>query len=356
MNDEAQGIVEDEEVSEQDESLSETLEAAFTEAEGSDDAPSGDTDQSGAVSADAEHDTGGEARAGEADSGKDAGDAEPSASPAGGKPPVDWSPELREKWAGLPDDIKGKISERERNVAQVMQNTAAARRMEQDFTSLTSKYGSVIAAEGAQHPMQIVQPLLQTVAELRMGTSAQKATRIAELIQRYDVDIATLDDALSSSISGEPGETAQQSELERLLEQKMAPVNQMMQNLAGMQQQKHQVSQQEAVNEVNQFAQQAEFLNDVRHDVADLIDLATKQGRQMTLQEAYDKACAMNPQISQVMQQRAEATKLQQASQTVASKRQAASSLKPRGMGGQTGGNDSLYDSISAAWDSQVGR
>ena len=355
MTDEELGTTDDEEVNEQDESLSATLEAAFAEAEGGEDESSSEDEGRAEGGEDAPEAGGGaptgEAGAEEAPSGE-AGS--PGAGPA--KPPVDWSPELREKWGALPKEVQGKIAERERNVAQVMQNTAAARRMEQDFSNLANQYGSVIAAEGAQHPMQIVQPLLQTVAELRMGTSAQKATRIAELIQRYDVDIATLDDALSSSITGEPGETAQQSELERLLEQKMAPVNQMMQNLAGMQQQKQQVSQQEALQEVNEFAQQAEFLNDVRHDVADLIDMATRQGRQMSLQEAYDKACAMNPQISQVLQQRNEQQRLQQASQTVASKRNAASSLKPRGMGSPSQGPESLHDELSAAWDQQIGR
>ena len=345
----------DEEVTQDGESLSSVLEAAFDEHE---DEPSSAPDESGDAPAGASGSDDGRGEA-QADTTDDSGDGAKSDVVSGDKghekPPVDWSPELREEWSGLPEPVRAKIADRERGIAQAMQGTADARRVAQGFGQLANQYGSVIAAEGAQHPMQLAQSLFQTVAELRMGTPTQKAAKLADLVSRYDIDISALDDALSERITGEPGQHAQQSELEQMLEQKMAPVNEMMQQLAGMQQRGQQASQQDAMNEVNEFAQTAEFLNDVRHDVADLIDMATKQGRAMSLQEAYDKACAMHPEISNVMAQRAEQERLSNASNSVASKRNAASSLKPRGNGNQQTGGDSLYDSLSAAWDQQIG-
>jgi len=245
-----------------------------------------------------------------------------------------------------------------------MQGTAQARRIAQDFSQVANQYGSVMAAEGAQNPIQMFDTVMKTISELRMGSPGQRASRMAELIQTYGVDIATLDDALTERLGGSQGGTGGEQpgynpQLEQMIDQRMQPVNQMMQQLAAIQQQKQQAGQQEAAQTVEQFAAtpEGEFLNDVRHDMADLIDLATRQGREMSLQDAYDKACAMHPTISGVMSQRAEQKRLAEAGQGLAQKKAAGSSLKPRNLAGgkpETSGN--LYDDLSAAWDDQIGR
>ena len=55
-----------------------------------------------------------------------------------------------------------------------------------------------------------------------------------------------------------------------------------------MQLQQHQDT---APKHVPDFAAGNEFLADVRLDMADLIDMAAKQGRPLNLQQAYDRAC-----------------------------------------------------------------
>ena len=275
---------------------------------------------------------------------------------AGGKPPIDWSPELREQWGGLPAGVKSQIVARENQMAQAMQGTAQARSIANEFTGVANQYGSVMAAEGVKNPVQMFDNVMRTVSELRMGTPQQKANRMAELIQNYGVDLTTLDGALTASIKGAPAPQGENAQFEQMLDQRLAPVNQMMQQLAGMQQNKQQQTQQSAMQEVDTFAQSAEFLSDVRHDVADLMDLATRQGREMPLQEAYDKACAMNPQIASVLEQRATQAKLAGNQRSIAGKRNAGSSLAPGNPRGQnTTPAGSLYDAISAAWDEQVG-
>ena len=273
----------------------------------------------------------------------------------GAKPPLDWSPELREKWAGLPEGVKAQIAGREAQMAQAMQGTSQARRVAQEFTGVANRYGSVMAAEGVSNPVQMFDAVMQTVSELRMGSGQQKANKMAELIQTYGIDIKSLDDALAGQISGDPQAQGGNPDLEAMLDQRMQPVNDMMQRLANMQQQKQQASQLEAQQEVNDFSANAEFLQDVRHDVADLIDMATRQGREMSLEEAYKKACAMNPQISSVLSQREEQARLTGGQIGLAGKRNAGSSLRPGNVGGRvTKAPDTLHGSISAAWDEQL--
>jgi predicted phage tail protein len=366
MIDEPIEVVDDEQIEESgEESLRDTLESALD----GDPGAAGSEDESGAGSAPdpAQKDGGGPAVPGvdakAADSGgKGAGtpDGGIAGEAGGGRngAPVGWNPELREQWAGLPDGVKKQIHAREQHMAQAMQGTAQARQIAQDFQGVSQKYGSVMAAEGFNSPMQAVDTMLQTVTELRMGSPAQKATRIAELIQNYGIDIKTLDDSLAAQMGGQPAPQQQQMDpnVQHMIDQRMAPVNQMMNQLAGMQQQKQQQGNVAAQQEVQQFAQTAEFLDDVRHDVADLIDMATKHGRDMPLQEAYDKACAMNPQIANVLEQRAQQQSLATAGQRMSSKKMAASSLAPGNRGANSKAvGDSMLDQLNAAWDEQIG-
>lgn len=284
--------------------------------------------------------------------------AEPAAAAEAAKPPIDWNPELREQWGSLPDGVKSKIAERENQMAQAMQGTAQARQIAHQMGGIAQQYGSVMAAEGAQDPMQMFGALMQTVAELRMGTPQQKAQRLAGLVNHYGIGIEDLDTALAAQYGGEAAEQVQQqSQLEQLLDQKLAPVQQFMQRQQQQTYQQQMASQQSAVAEVDQFATTAEFLPDVRHDMADLIDLATRQGREMSIKEAYDKACAMNPQIAGVLDQRRQQEELVNAQKSVASKKSAASSLKPGAIGANTSpGNETITSALNAAWDDQIGR
>jgi hypothetical protein len=89
-------------------------------------------------------------------------------------------------------------------------------------------------------------------------------------------------------------------------------------------------------------------------DMADLIDMSAKQGREITMQQAYDKACTLNPQIQAVINQRTQQQQLTQGSNTMAGKRAAASSITgSRGGAGSGGSSGSMRDTIASAWDGQ---
>jgi hypothetical protein len=121
-----------------------------------------------------------------------------------------------------------------------------------------------------------------------------------------------------------------------------------------LQQQQAQQQQETAENEVVAFGENAEFLADVRMDMADLIDMASKRGQSMTMQDAYNKACVLNPQIQAVLQQRQQHKQLTGNSNTMANKRLAGSSITGnRGGGGAGGSGGSMRDTISNAWDNQ---
>ena len=114
-----------------------------------------------------------------------------------------------------------------------------------------------------------------------------------------------------------------------------------------------QVSQQ-AGQSIEEFASDPdhEFFEDVREDMADIIDLATKRGQTIDMQTAYDKAVLMNPETADIISKRNLAKQVQAAAKPVEQARRAAVSVTgaPTVGGDKTG--DSLRDSIIAAANS----
>lgn len=252
--------------------------------------------------------------------------------PTGYKPPIDWSPSLREHWKKLPPDVQKAVHDREAQVNNVMQQTAQDRRLAQGFNEVVSQYRGLMAAEGVQDPLQGIQGLLMTTAQLAMGNQQTKAQRIAALIQHYGVDIETLD----SVLAGEQPQNNPDHRLEEMLNQRLAPVNQLLEQLNQSRQQQFQQVQTQATQSIEQFAAdpQNEFFDSVRYAMADFLDVAAQNGVQMTLEEAYQRACALNPEINQIMSQRQQAQSATSKADVMRRKANASSSVKGHRAGG----------------------
>lgn len=261
------------------------------------------------------------------------------------KAPVSWSVTSREHWAKLPEDVKQQVLKREQQISDALEVGKENRKTGERFKEIVDKFQPIISAEGISDPIQGFNGLMETIAGLRLGTQQQKAQFIARFINGYGVDLNVLDQVLASNISGKPIQQTEDQRLAQMLEQKMAPINQFMSNLE-RQKQLHERQMQENTNrEVESFGQTHEFYNDVRLDMADLIDLAANQGRSLTLEQAYNMACAANPDIQRVMQTRSTANSIQQ-------KRNAASSISGRKTGNSQPQANSLREALEQAWGS----
>ncbi|RLC07579.1 MAG: hypothetical protein DRI24_24655, partial [Deltaproteobacteria bacterium] len=181
------------------------------------------------------------------------------------------------------------------------------------------------------------------------GSPEQKAQQIAGFIKTYGVDIGMLDGMLAGAAPSP--EQQQNNQMQDMMDQRMAPVNQLLERINQAQTDRNSATNQQAGTDVNAFSEQAEFINDVRMDMADMMDMAAQRGQNMTLQQAYDKACAINPEISKVMADRVENARIMGNNQTVQQKMNAASSIHGE-QGGTGGGSEdlSLRDMISAGF------
>lgn len=240
--------------------------------------------------------------------------------------PQAWRPEVREHWASLPENVRSEIQRRETEHARFIQESAEARKTTEALMKTIAPYEAFIRAENS-NPMQAIDNLMSTAARLRTGTAPELAQMVADLVKQFGVGrfgngfIEQLDSALAGQT---PVHDPQQAALEQMFNQKLAPVQQMLTQFQQAQLQQQQATTQSAQNEVTQFLAKAEFGEDVREDMADLMETATRRGQTLSLLDAYKKACLMNDNVRAVISQRARAQGAQQTTQAAQKARSAA--------------------------------
>lgn len=276
-------------------------------------------------------------------------DAEKTPAVSTDKPPLDWGVEVREEWKNLPDSVKAHLHKRDQHVNTMLRDGAENRKMGEGLNSIAQGYQAIMAAEGVSNPLQAVDGLFKSVATLRMGSQAEKAAKIAQFVQLYGVDINALDNALVGNPVNETDPMA------AMIDERLAPVNQLLEQMNQNKLAQDQHNQTNTQNNIAEFEKTAEFMNDVRDDMADLLEGAAKRGYKMSLQQAYDKACVINPEISNVMAKRAADEKLLGNQNLIAAKRNAASSIN-----GDTGGHanslgsGNLREALMGAFDNHT--
>jgi len=254
-------------------------------------------------------------------------------------PPKGLSPAAREAWKETPEAVRADIARREADYAKGIEKHRANTERVKAMDQALAPFQQYMAVNGG--PQQTIGTLLQTGAMLQMGNPTQKAQLVANMIKEFGVDIKALD----SLLVGEQPQADPNSQIDQLLQQKLQPLQQQLQRYQQQEQQAQMRSQQQIQSEVDQFAQQNEFYDDVKMEMADLLDMAANRGRQMTMQEAYEIACSTNPQISKIRQARSSQQVTQQ-------RRAAASSVRgTRGSDGGTQAPSSTRAALEAAWD-----
>lgn len=265
------------------------------------------------------------------------------------KPPAGWSPEAREVFKDLSPVAQREIVKREKDYAVGMQRNAEASKFGTRVKDVLTPFQAVMRLEGVDE-ITAVQGLATTAATLRMGTPMEKAREIARLISGYGIDIPTLDDVLSGQVKQVPEE---EQRLTALMEKHLAPVRQILGEVERGRQEVGQRVIADVDSEIAQFESKAEFIEDVRNDMADFLEIAAKNGRKLTLQGAYDKAVALRPDLSKILQERSRISSLKDGGKRLDGKRRAAASIHGSSAGTTTtykpGSN--LKSDIEAAWE-----
>jgi hypothetical protein len=269
--------------------------------------------------------------------------------------PRSWKPGAREHWNSLPPDVQQEVLRRENEVYRFAQGTAQARQVADQLGQMAQAYAPALQAEGVDI-VTATNNLMGMVARLRFGTAQERASTIVSLVQNYGVDIEALDQALVNSMGGQDGQPVQ-GQPQQFVDPR---VDQLLGAIQQAQYQRVEQVRNEAAREVQTFGQGKDFFDDVREDMADILELAARRGIDMSMEQAYERACRMNPEIDRVIAQRKAAAEAGQNSQgSIARARLASSSVRstPAVPPGKTGDQPkNLRDELEESWGAAAQR
>lgn len=274
------------------------------------------------------------------------------------KPPQSWRAAQKAKWGTLDADVRGEILRRERDADRILSESANARQIATAFVQVVQPFMARIQSLGV-NPIMAVQELMKADHVLHSSPMPQRAALMAKLINDYGIDVVELDKALSGS---QAGVDPMQATLDRMLQERMKPIQDFLQTQQQNEYQRRNQEQQQVDQTVEQMAADTTkypYFEQVRADMADLIEISSKRGVYLSLEQAYNRAVGMNPEVSQEVAKQQDKGRLQAAHQR-AQKALAASKSVNGAPGGTPGGAQiNVKDrraTIAAAFDALEGR
>jgi len=269
--------------------------------------------------------------------------------------PASWKKDAKGAWAELPLQVRQEVYKREMEVERVLKETAPIRQQIQEIQNVVSPYMARIQSAGVT-PIEAMNELFKADFVLATGTPQSKAQMMAKLIKDYGVTIEDLDAAIVATMQGAAQPQPQGFDpnyvnqlVQQQLQQALAPIYQ-------ERQQKEQLVVQQATQTVEQMSLDPRYpyFDDVREEMADLIEVASRRGVALSLEDAYTKAVAINPGVSGQQSRQAMMTQANQQHQQAQRARLAASSVNGSPASGGSNafaGDGSLRGSIEAAFN-----
>jgi hypothetical protein len=269
--------------------------------------------------------------------------------------PKSWKSVAKEKWAGVDPVIRAEVHRREREMSRAMNETAPVKKFVDNFSQTIQPYAQHYAQTNIP-PLQLFQNLMQADVHLATAPAPQRAAFMAKLIKDYGIDIQMLDTALAG---GDPG-TGINSGIERMLNERLAPVNDFLQTETQRRQAVAQAERQRAETVLDRMERDTinfPHFSLVAQDMADITEMALKRRVYLTPQDAYDRAVAMNPEAQAAEQSRAGQQRAQVAHNAATRSLGASLSVNgsPAGLKQEVAPSD-LRGTIEAAWNAVQGR
>lgn len=274
------------------------------------------------------------------------------------KAPNSWKPTSREHWAKIPAEARAEITRREREIQTTLSQTANVRKFANDFANVINPFSHLIRAQNSS-PLQAVHNLMSTAAGLMTGNEQQKAAIVAEIIQNYGVDCNELDGILSAIASKNGGKVPdrRQSRREEHVPTWAQPIIAKHKKLEELEAQHEERLRTEADEEISKVESEPYF-DDLRDDIADIMEVAANRGRKITVRQAYERAVEFNPDIKKLITQHKVAAKPNGGKQVINRARRAAATIAgaPMTRAGGVKGDEKMSrrQQLAQAWDDAV--
>lgn len=260
-------------------------------------------------------------------------------------PPASWSNEERAAWATVPESARKAIQRRETEMNRAFQSSAAARRRVADLDKMADVYKPLLDSYGVTVE-QAMPGLLATRAVLEVGTMQQKTALLANLCADFGIDIGELDNALTQRYQGgvpTPKYTGvQQPQPNFRNDPNLAP-------LYALAERANEHTRAQAQAMVDAVKSDPHF-EAVRHTMADFIDQAKANGREIDLPTALRLARELHGLGAPAPVRGSTGNPVSDAARTLALARNAASSVSgaPKPAAPRKPGEGTIRDEIIA--------
>lgn len=253
-------------------------------------------------------------------------------------PPSTWTAAAKAAYASLPDVVRSEIKKRESDFQKGISSYKQAAEFGTRIDQVVRPYLPTIQQAGGQ-PEQVIKNLLHTAYTLRSGTPQQKQQLLLQVAQEYGVDLGV-----------RPQQTAEQGQfdpnaLTPLVQQLLQPVLQRVEQFETRfmtaEQRREAEEQQQYAGQIEAFRTAADekgqpkhvYFDNVRALMGDLIE----KGHANSMEQAYEMACRIHPEVSKAVEgqrtAQAEAQRLAE-QKRLAEEARRATTVNAQGQGG----------------------
>jgi hypothetical protein len=209
------------------------------------------------------------------------------------RPPASWKKDYHEVWQKADPKMQEYAWQREEQMRAGVEPLLSKAQFADAMQEAISPYMTTIQGLGLS-PDKAVAALMEADHKLRNSDPQTKLQYFQQLAQSYGINLGAM--------QGQPGQMPQQT-VDPTVYALQNELNKVRGEVMGWKQQQEMMENQSLLNEINQFSLKAEHFEDVRPTMIQLLQSGVAQ----TLEDAYEKAIRLDPNLFEQM------TKAQQA-------------------------------------------
>jgi hypothetical protein len=206
-------------------------------------------------------------------------DAEP---PVWRRPPASWKKDYHEVWAKADPKMQEYAWQREEQMRAGVEPLLSKAQFADTMQEAIAPYLPTIQGMGLT-PEKAVSALMQADYTLRTAPPQQKMQLFMQLAQSYGIQLPT-----NGQMPQQP-----QAQVDPLVWQLQNELNNVRGEVMGWKQQQEMQQNQQLLGEINQFSMKADHFEEARPTMIQLL----QSGMAETLEEAYEKAIRLNPDL-----------------------------------------------------------
>jgi hypothetical protein len=210
-------------------------------------------------------------------------DAEP---PVWKRPPASWKKDFHEIWAKADPKMQEYAWQREEQMRAGVEPLLSKAQFADAMQEAIQPYMNTIQGLGLQ-PEKAVAALMEADHKLRNSDPQTKLQYFYQLAQSYGINLGAMQQGAA------PQGAVPQGSVDPMVYQLQNELNNVRGEVMGWKQQQEMRENQTLLNEINQFSSKAEHFEDARPTMIQLL----QSGMAETLDEAYEKAIRLNPDL-----------------------------------------------------------